>query len=245
MMSASQPAVLAIGAHPDDLELTCGGTLAALARRGVAVHMAVVTAGEGGSHTLDGPATRRVRLAEAARSAEICGARSFHHLGMADQGAEHTIERRRELTDLIRRLKAGVILGHAPGDYHVDHRVAHELTFAARCAAPVPNFATEPPLQHMPHLAYFDNLQGLGFEPHVWIDIGETIEVRQRMLAAHESQFALMRAIYGQDLAEMSDRLARMRGGQRGCAFAEAFRGCGTFPEPDGGVRFLVRMLEA
>lgn len=47
-----------------------------------------------------------------------------------------------------------------------------------------------------------------------------------------------------EDLAEMNERLARMRGGQRGCAFAEAFRGCGTFPEPDGGIRFLVRLLE-
>jgi hypothetical protein len=54
-----------------------------------------------------------------------------------------------------------------------------------------------------------------------------------------------MREIYNQDIAEMSEALARLRGGQRGCAFAEAFRGCGTFPEPDGGIRFLVRALEA
>ena len=239
------PVVLAIGAHPDDIELTCAGTLAALARRSVAVHMAVVTAGECGSHSLDGPATRRMRLAEAARSAEIAGARSFHHLGMPDQGAEHTIEQRRELVDLIRRLNVTVLLGHAPGDYHIDHRIAHELVFAARCAAPAPNFGTEPPLRRMPHLAYFDNEQGLDFEPHIWIDIGDTIDVRRRMLAAHESQVALMREIYNQDIAEMSEALARLRGGQRGCAFAEAFRGCGTFPEPDGGIRFLVRALEA
>jgi len=54
-----------------------------------------------------------------------------------------------------------------------------------------------------------------------------------------------MRRMYGEDLIDMVERLARMRGGQRGCTFAEAFRGCGTYPEPDGALRFLVRALES
>jgi LmbE family N-acetylglucosaminyl deacetylase len=236
--------VLALGAHPDDLECTCAGTLAALVRRGVEVHMAVATDGWCGSYELNGPEIAAVRLEEARRAAEIAGAASFHHLGMHDQGTEVTIERRREFVDLIRRLRATVLLGHAPNDYHVDHRNAGELVFQARCAATVPNFGEEPPLPHPPHAALIDNEQGIGFEPQVWIDIGETMDVKRRMLETHASQVDLMRRMYGEDLVEMVERLARMRGGQRGCEFAEAFRGCGTYPEPDGALRFLVRTLE-
>jgi len=235
--------VFALGAHPDDIECTCAGTLAALARRGVEVHIAVATDGWCGSYELPGPDIAAVRLEEARRAAEIAGAASFHHLGFHDQGTEVTIDRRRELVDLIRRVKATVLLGHAPNDYHVDHRNSSELLFQARCAATVPNFGEEAPLEHPPHLAFVDNEQGVDFEPHVWIDIGETFDVKRRMLAAHESQVDLMRRMYGEDLLEMVERLARFRGGQRGCRFAEAFRGCGTYPEPDGAIRFLVRIL--
>lgn len=237
--------VLAVGAHPDDLECTCAGTLVALVERGVEVHYAVATDGWCGSYDLSGPEIAAVRLEEARRAAEIAGAASFIHLGMHDQGTDTSIGRRRELVNLIRRLGITVLLGHAPNDYHVDHRNSSELLFAARCAAGVPNFADEPPLRRMPHLAFVDNEQGLDFEPHLWVDIGETIDVKRRMLAAHSSQVDLMRQMYGEDLLEMVERLGRYRGGQRGCEFAEAFRHCATYPEPDGALRFLVRTLES
>jgi LmbE family N-acetylglucosaminyl deacetylase len=236
--------VFALGAHPDDIECTCAGTLAALAQRGVEVHVAVATDGRCGSYELSGSEIAAVRLEEARRAAEIAGAASFHHLGMEDQGTETTIARRRELVNLIRRLKVTVLLGHAPNDYHVDHRNAGELIFQARCAATVPNFADEPSLAKPPHAAFIDNEQGIEFDPHIWIDIGGTIDIKHRMLAAHESQVGLMQQMYGADLLDMVDRLARMRGSQRGCEFAEAFRGYGTYPEPDGAIRFLVRTLE-
>lgn len=205
--------------------------------------MATVTDGCCGSFHLPGPEIARIRLEEARRAAELAGAK-FHHLGMQDQGSEVTIDRRRGLVDLMRRLRVTLLLGHAPGDYHVDHRNAHDLVFQARTAGPVPNFGTEPPLPRVPHLAFFDNTQGLGFEPHLWVDITETIEVRRQMMQAHQSQIQLMREMYGDDLLDMADRLARLRGGQRGCQFAEAFRGCGTYPDPDGALRFLVKTLE-
>ncbi len=246
-MTASQPrrdTVLALGAHPDDLELGCAGTLAALVAHGVEVHMAVMTDGWCGSFELPGPDIARIRLGEARHAAKIVGAASFHHLGMHDQGSETTIERRVQLVNVIRKVGATVLLGHPPNDYHIDHRNASELLFQARGAAAVPNFADELPLQATPHLAYFDSEQGLGFEPHIWIDITSTVEVKRRALAAHESQVRLMEQMYGEDVGEMVDRLARLRGGQRSTRYAEAFRGCGTYPEPDGAIRFLVRTLD-
>ena len=237
--------MLAVGAHPDDLEFQIGGTLAALAARGIEVHMAAVTDGWCGSYELPGPEIARIRLEEARRAGEILGAASFTHLGMHDEGSETTIARRRDLVNLVRRLRATVLLAHPPNDYHVDHRNASELVFQARCAAAVPNFADEPPLPATPHLAYFDSEQGVGFEPHLWIDITPFVEVKRRMLQAHESQVSLMARIYGDDLVEMVLRQAAFRGGQRGTRYAEAYRGSGTYPEPDGALRFLVRTLEA
>jgi LmbE family N-acetylglucosaminyl deacetylase len=206
--------------------------------------MAVATDGWCGSFDLPGPEIASIRVEEARRAAAIVGAASFHHLGMHDQGSETTVERRRALVNLIRQVGASVLLGHPPNDYHSDHRNSSELLFQARCAAAVPNFADVAPLRATPHLAYFDTEQGVGFEPHVWIDVSATADVKRRALAAHESQTRLMEQMYGEDLDEMVDRLARFRGGQRSTRYAEAFRGCGTYPEPDGAIRFLVRVLE-
>jgi LmbE family N-acetylglucosaminyl deacetylase len=235
--------VLAVGAHPDDLEELGGGTLAALAAAGATVHMATTTGGEGGAFDCDGASIRAVRLAEAAEAAAICGA-SFTHLGMPDQGAVDDIEARRAMTNLVRRLGVDLLITHGAGDYHPDHRRTHQLVTDVRSAAAVPNFADEPPLARTPDLVYMDTVMGVGFEPHVWIDIGATIETRRRMLAAHRSQVELMRQMYGQDLLAMADALTRLRGQQRGCEFAEGFRGCGTWPAPDGGIRRLVHILD-
>ncbi|MEI7779634.1 MAG: PIG-L deacetylase family protein [Actinomycetes bacterium] len=236
--------VLALGAHPDDLEGGCGGTLAALAARGYEVHMVVVTDGWCGSYDLPGPEIAKIRLKEAAEAAAIAGAASFRHLGKHDQGSEVSIATRTELVSLIREVRATVLIGHPPFDYHPDHRNASNLLFEARSAAAVPNFTDRPPLDVTPHLAYFDAEQGLKFDPHIWIDISDTQSVKRRMLEAHVSQAKLMRDMYGEDLIEHVSRLGIFRGSQRGCSYAEAFRGCDTYPEPDGGIRFLIRALE-
>jgi LmbE family N-acetylglucosaminyl deacetylase len=235
--------VLAVGAHPDDLEELCGGTLAALALAGATVHMATTTAGESGSYELPAEEIRTIRLGEAASAAAVAGA-MYHHLGMRDQGVDVTIDERRRLSDLIRRLGVNLLITHPPVDYHVDHRRTSELVTDARMAAPVPNFGDEPPLRFTPDLVYMDATMGAPFEPHVWIDVTATRDVRRRMLAEHVSQVELMQAMYGQDIAEISESLSRLRGQQRGCDYAEAFCGCRTWPAPDGGIRRLVRILD-
>lgn len=237
--------VLAVGAHPDDVEFSCGGTLAALVARGVEVHIAVVTDGWCGSYTLPGPEIARVRLGEARRAAEICGASSFTHLGMHDQGSETTIERRRDLVNLIRRLRATVLIGQSPADYHTDHRNAAQLAFEARCAAGVPNFADQPPLGWTPHLAVMDTNMGVGFEPHLWVDVTGVWDTKRAMLEAHASQLAMEDTLYGAGPVESMEVFARFRGAQRSVRYAEAFQGAGHYPEPDGALRFLVRTLEA
>lgn len=234
--------VLAVGAHPDDVDAFCGGTLALLVERGVPVHVAVATGGEGGIPSAPPEEARAVRLEEGERAAELLGAASFTWLGMHDQRAADTPEARDTLADLIRRLGANLLITHPPGDYHADHRAVHDLVFAMRIGACAANVGSEAPLRSAPDLAYMDAAQGLGFEPHVWIDVTATIDTKWRMLRAHESQ----RTLGGEtELYPLIESLARLRGDQRGCRYAEAFRGCGTWPTPDGGIRRLVLLTEA
>jgi LmbE family N-acetylglucosaminyl deacetylase len=233
--------VLAIGAHPDDVDAFCGGTLALLAGRGATVHVAVATGGEGGIPGEEAEAARAIRLAEGERAAEILGAASFTWLGMHDQAATESLEARATLADLVRRLGADLLITHPPGDYHADHRAVHDLVFAMRIGACAANVGSEPPLHAAPDLAYMDSAQGIGFDPEVWIDVSATIETKRRMLRAHESQ----RTLGGDtELMPLIESLARFRGDQRGCRYAEAFRGCGAWPTPDGGIRRLVLLTE-
>lgn len=225
--------MVALGAHPDDIEGTCGGTLALLARRGVPVHVALLTGGETGIAGVSTENAREIRLAEARRAAEAGGLAGVHHLGDDPRG---------RLIGLLRTLRASLLITHPPNDYHADHRAATALALDARVAAAAAEAGDGQPLERTVDLAFMESEQGLDFEPHVWIDVDEAIETRRAMLRAHESQLTLL---HGQDLVGLADALARLRGGQRGCGYAECFRGCGTWPSPDAGIRRLVLLLEA
>jgi LmbE family N-acetylglucosaminyl deacetylase len=234
--------VLAVGAHPDDVDAFCGGTLALLAGGGIPVHVAVATGGEGGIPGAEAAEARELRLAEGRRAAEILGAATFEWLGMEDQAAVASLEARARLADHIRRIGANLLVTHPPGDYHADHRAVAELVHAMRIGACAANVGNERPLRSAPDLAYMDAAQGLVFEPHVWIDVSSVWETKMAMLRAHESQATLGGET---ELAPLIESLGRLRGDQRGCRYAEAFRGCGSWPTPDGGIRRLVLLAEA
>jgi LmbE family N-acetylglucosaminyl deacetylase len=234
---------LAVGAHPDDLEEVCGGTLALLVRAGASVHMACVTGGECGIEGLAPAQVRETRLGEAAASAEIAGASGFHYLGLEDFcfDSEAIRQCQLRLIRLIRDVRANLLITHAPADYHADHRLTHELVVRARIASAIPNVGGGDRISENPDLVFMDTALGVEFHPEVWVDISDVIETKQAMIAAHESQKTF---VHGQRLEDLAEVLGRFRGWQRGCAYAEAFRGCGMWPAPDGGIRRLVRLLE-
>jgi LmbE family N-acetylglucosaminyl deacetylase len=240
--STEETVVLAVGAHPDDIEAACGGTLVRLARAGVPVHIAILTGGEHGVRGANPVEARERRTSEAATAASLAGAVGFHSIGLADLDVVADLPRARTaLVELVRRIRANLLITHPPDDYHPDHRAAAELALEVRVSSAVPGVVDEPPLERSPDLVFMDTELGLEFAPQIWIDISDVIELRRAMVAAHESQQTLL---HGQDLAATTEALAALRGAQRGCRFAEAFRGCGTWPAPDGGLRRLVALLE-
>lgn len=172
--------VLAIGSHPDDVELGCGGTVALLARRGLRVGILHLTRGEAG--TRGSVAERR---SEAEEAAEILGAAVMEFMDCGDGALRHGVEEENELIALLRRWRPELVLGPTPSDRHPDHRRAHRLV-ADTCfySGLARRGGGEP---HRP-AALFSYMQHDPFDPRFIVDVSPTWEVKQRALAAYRSQ---------------------------------------------------------
>ena len=133
--------VLAVGAHPDDLEILCGGTLAKYAAQGHHVTMAVATNGEVGSPNLPKAEIAEIRRAEAQAAAAVIGA-DFIWMNHPDEFLFSDRKTRLNFLDIVRQARPEVILAHAPVDYHPDHRTAGQILWDIRVMTTVPNIET-------------------------------------------------------------------------------------------------------
>ena len=131
-------AVVAIAAHPDDVELTCGGTLIKMATQGYRTGIIDLTGGETGTH-----GSRGLRGEEAERAAAIMGAAIRLNAGLPDAGLHNTDETRRTLVGLIRRLAPRVVILPYPIGRHPDHRIASELARDASYLAGLKNYEAD------------------------------------------------------------------------------------------------------
>lgn len=220
--------ILAFGAHPDDVEFRCAGTLVLLKDAGWRVGIATITGGCGGSTEHDRDQTRRIRLAEATASAAILDAPYFY-AGGEDMDVDFCHELRVKTVHVLREFRPDVVIACAPVDYHTDHEEASRLVRAACFYAPIPNFPeqTLPPIEAVPHLYYmYARCDALGRELPVrfLVDISTAQETKADLLACHASQRNWIRDHHGID-----DYMERMRrcdaelGGRAGVSAAEAF----------------------
>ena len=223
--------ILAIHAHPDDIEHLCAGTLAILAAQGHAIRIVTATAGECGSDGTDLAATGAIRKAEAGAAAALIGAR-YRCADLPDLGVFNDDAARRRITEMVRWAQADIVVAAATIDYHPDHEAVGLLARDACFAASVPNYATgsAAPLGAIPHLYVMDPIggrdrDGAPVAAHFGVDVGAVFETKAAMLSAHESQHAWVARQHG-----ITDHLGSMRGyslrrGQDfGCEMAEAFR---------------------
>jgi LmbE family N-acetylglucosaminyl deacetylase len=229
---------LAFGAHPDDVELQAGGTLAAWAAGGVHVELACFTAGEKGSPdpATDPAELAGVRRAEAEAAAAALGAAlPVHFLGAVDGELEVTMALRLAVARLVRTVRPDVVLGHDPWRrwlLHPDHRAAGLLTVDGVVAArdPLYKVPTEAPLRGSPDPSGELGAQGLAaHRPHTvllfgtdapdeLVEVTATIEAKLASVAAHASQIA--------DHADLERRVRTWNaaiGAEVGLAYAEAF----------------------
>ena len=221
--------ILAIGAHPDDVETSCGGTLAKYAKMGHKVFTATATNGNIGSSTLSMEEIAAVRKEEARRAAAHIGA-EYICLDYDDEMFFEDKAARLAFIDLVRYCKADVILTHNPEDYNPDHELTSKIVNDIAVMIPIEKIHTKSPAYgRIPIIAYFEPENGLGFIPTEYVDITETMEIKMAMCREHKSQVSWMQDNYqdtmaGKNFIDDYRTIARYRGIQCGVEYAEGFR---------------------
>lgn len=223
--------ILAIGAHPDDIEESCGGTLAKYVKQGHKVFTATATNGNIGSATLPMEEIAKIRKEEARRAAAIIGA-EYICLDYDDEMFFEDKAARINFINLVRYCKADVILTHSPHDYNPDHELTSKIINDIAVMIPIAKIETKAkPYDKIPIIAYFEPVNGLGFIPTEYVDITEEIEIKRAMCAEHKSQIAWMQDNYkdafGDGKKNFFDGVlttAKYRGMQCGVDYAEGFR---------------------
>jgi LmbE family N-acetylglucosaminyl deacetylase len=205
---------LAIGAHPDDVEFGCGGTLAKWAAAGCVVHHLVCTDGSKGTWNPDADiaalaAQRQLEQREAARRLAGRNAGEVVFLGYVDGELDSGLSVRGEVARVIRQLRPQVILGHDPWKryrIHPDHRHAGLLACEGIVAARDPHFFREHGLA--PHRPDCLLLWEADAPDHVE-DVSGFVDVKLHALEAHESQFeSTMKAVDEEALQQFRVRIA-------------------------------------
>ena len=181
-------AILAFGAHPDDIEFGCGGTVRKLIEKGWSAVHVCVTSGEAGSSTIDRATLAATREQEARRAAEVLGAERVHFLRAADGLTQYSRDHKIAVINLIREVRPEILFVHASSDQFPDHKLIHELVMSAVAGAAGPWYQES---IGKPHLASTI----LGYE--VWhplntfqlsVDITTTVERKLAALRCHQSQ---------------------------------------------------------
>ena len=176
--------LLAIAAHPDDAELTCGGTLALAAKQGHKVGIVDLVAGEAGTH---GSPARRAQESNAATRA--LGVHARANAGLSDAHLANTDETRRRVIALIRRFRPRTVILPFPVGRHPDHRIASELGRDACYLAGLEKYDA-PGRPHRPHkilyaLAYRED----PVKPTFVVDISATFPAKMKAIRCYRSQF--------------------------------------------------------
>lgn len=224
--------ILAIGCHPDDVEIACAGTLIKCRQRGDRVITCHVSTGNLGHVIIPPDELTVIRGNEAKAAGALAGIEvicaGFNDLQIYDNNKES----RDKIVDVIKYANPDLIITHNPDDYMPDHTAVSQLVFDASFTATLPNYILSeytfsskdtPPAKLVP-IYYIDTLAGVNFVPTDFVDISDVIDLKIQMLECHASQLVWMREHDGIDFADMVKTCSRYRGYQCGADYAEGFR---------------------
>jgi bacillithiol biosynthesis deacetylase BshB1 len=176
--------VLAVAAHRDDVELTCGGTLAKLVKLGRRVGILDLTRGEMGTR-----GSAETRAAEAAQAAAVLGVPLRENLGLPDAGITNTPATREQLARVFRRLRPAVVIAPAPKGRHPDHRVAaglvRDAAFVAGLARVAPDLPAFRPRKVIHAIAYRED----HVKPTFVVDVSDEFDTKIAAIRCYASQF--------------------------------------------------------
>ena len=195
--------ILAVGAHPDDIEIGCGGTLLKYAQKGHNIYLLVLTPGDVGGDP-------EVRKKEQENSARSMGAKEVFWGGFKDT---HLSEERPlidTMEEIIKKVLPQVVFVNHISDIHQDHRIT-----AAACLS-----AT----RYIKEVLYYEVPTTQNFQPEIYVDIGNVLDKKLELLKIHNSQVNRTR-VEGLTILESAQSCATFRGYQGRVKYAEAFQG--------------------
>ena len=222
--------VLAVGCHPDDVEIACSGTLAKCVKRGDTVIVCHASSGNLGHVIIPPDELTKIRAEEARSAGKLAGIEvitaGFDDLDIYDNNKKA----RDMMVDVIKYANPDFIITHNPDDYMPDHTAVSRLVFDASFTATLPNYKSKykDPAKLVP-IYYMDTLAGVNFYPTEFVDITDEIDLKLEMLECHKSQLEWMREHDGIDFADMVRTCSRYRGYQCGAEYAEGFRPCQVY----------------
>jgi len=178
--------ILVIGAHPDDAEIGCGGTIAHYKKRGKNIGILDLSNGE---PTPFG--TVEKRMAEAKAASEILHLDIRITLDMVNRYIENTIENRKKVSEVIRKYKPNILITHSSNDWHPDHIACHQIVNTAKFQAKLTKTESEYPEFSPKYVFYFDHshLKDKNRKLDFLIDISDSIEEKINALKVYKSQF--------------------------------------------------------
>ncbi len=187
---ADKLSVLFIGAHPDDADIQFGGTAIRYLQAGHTVNYLSVTNGDAGHQTQGGGALAQRRRKESQAVADYLGINYFV-LDNHDGELQPTIENRHKIIQMVREVKADLIITHRPNDYHPDHRNTSLLVQDSAYLFCVPNVVPfTPRSESNPVIVYHQDRfrKPYPFIPEVVVDVTDVIDQKIEALSFHESQ---------------------------------------------------------
>jgi len=176
--------VLAIAAHPDDIELICGGTLIRAQMLGRATGILDLTAGE-----LATRGTPELRAKEAAKAAKVMGVSVRENLGLPDGGIQNTPETRAKVAVVIRRLKPDIVITHSQHGRHPDHPIVAQLVRDACFVAGLKKIEPKVPAHRPRKVLHALSFREDNEKPTFVVDITLAFEKKLEAIGCYESQF--------------------------------------------------------
>ncbi len=178
--------ILVIGAHPDDAEIGCGGTIAHYKKKNKKIGVLDLSNGE---PTPFGTVERRMEEAKAA--SDILGLDIRITLDMTNRYIENTIENRKKVSEVIRKYKPNILITHPSNDWHSDHIACHQIVNAAKFQAKLTKTESEYPEHYPKYVFYFDHshLKDKNRKVDFLIDISDSLEEKINSLKVYKSQF--------------------------------------------------------
>jgi len=193
--------ILAIGAHPDDIEFGCAGALIKYAEKGHNVYLLVMTRGEMGGD-------KDIRAAEQQNALSVLGARDCFWGGLEDTKIDINRDTIQRIESVINNVKPDIILCHFPDDTHQDHRHLSQMTISAT--------------RHIRNVLFYEGPTTDHFEPQVYVDVSEVMDRKVDALMSHRSQVEKTN-IQDVSIVEIARSSANFRGIQGRVKYAEAF----------------------